>query len=169
MRSNTHSRTLCAYADPKPQPKSKKSKTPKNLFSEDDDVTREMTRDINKAIREKKREWRATLVAAEVNRKFSWPEGTKGLYKTEAKNLFKFTEKEVLTLRAEHTAMGAPKSFVSLDDANDLAARKAEFFEERFVPIPDYKIPYIHKKTKVTKHNFKTNWTGTNTYGYYRR
>ncbi|KAK1235312.1 hypothetical protein PQX77_001470 [Marasmius sp. AFHP31] len=158
MRPKYQRRILCAYADPKPKPKPRKSRKPKNLFSEDNEVTREMTRIINKANREKKKEWQATLVAAEVDPKFSWPEGTKGLYKSEAKAVFKFTEKEVLTLRAEHIA-GSSKSFVSLDDANNLAARRAEFFEERFVPVPYYMVPESHSKTKVTKRNFRTNWT----------
>ncbi|KAJ8079803.1 hypothetical protein PM082_016625 [Marasmius tenuissimus] len=88
------------------------------------------------------------------------PDEGKGLYKSEAKSLYKLTLKEIETLRAEHIQC-SPKTFVRLEDVTALAKRKAEFFEEPFQEKPWFMVSCIHTKHQDNGRRTKTNWTGT--------
>ncbi|KAL0563933.1 hypothetical protein V5O48_018125 [Marasmius crinis-equi] len=152
----------CAYANESTAKKPRVSK-PKVVLTEEEKIDKKIQQELNKIKRERKKEWEAQLVPAVVNEQFRWPADTKGLYKSEAKSLYKLTPKEIETLRAEHIAC-SPKTFVRLEDVTALAKRKAEFFDEPFQEVPWYRIGCLHTKYQDNGRRTKTNWSGTTSY-----
>ncbi|ESK82615.1 hypothetical protein Moror_11233 [Moniliophthora roreri MCA 2997] len=159
----------CAFAEDKPKPK--RASKPRPVLTPEEKADKMIQRELNRIMREKKKEWEATLVPAVVDESFRWPVNTKGLYPSEAKSLYKLTPKEIQTLKAEHIA-ASPKSFVRLEDVTALTRRKHEALNkdtgEPLVEIPWYMVSCLHTKLQDNGRRTKTNWTGT-TSSYSRR
>ncbi|KAF9259961.1 hypothetical protein L218DRAFT_628218 [Marasmius fiardii PR-910] len=153
-----HRRTItCANVEP--YPKTVKFRV-KVVLTKEEKEEKELEKMFNRAKGALKKQWEATLVPANRDERFRWPLNTQGLYKSEAKSLYKFTPKEIATLRAEHIAC-SHKSFVRLEDVTELARRKAEFLQREFKEILLDQIPNLREKFQDDGRRITTNWART--------
>ncbi|KAJ7837328.1 hypothetical protein B0H14DRAFT_2589193 [Mycena olivaceomarginata] len=142
MPAYRRTKFTCAYAEPTPRP-SRPSRSQEAPEGHDPRGTRRRgyKKLVNKSKRELKKEWEATLVPATQSPTFYWPAGTRGLYPSDAKRVYKLTPKEMDTLKREHI-QNSPKSIVRLSDVLDLAKRKHEKLEMGLPPFVDPVVGY---------------------------
>ncbi|KAL1947023.1 hypothetical protein VTO73DRAFT_13984 [Trametes versicolor] len=115
-------RVHCAYAEPaKPARKPAKKRSE---MSELEKMEVDAKRIARKQIKDAKDEWEKTLPKPwNGPSHFSWPAGTAGIYKSDAKKSFGLTDKDIETLPHE-AIQCSPKTFYALAGVSKLAAAK---------------------------------------------
>ncbi|KAF8208410.1 hypothetical protein K438DRAFT_1961025 [Mycena galopus ATCC 62051] len=107
----------CAYADPLSIVK--EPRVPKRQLTAEEKEDAKIQRGVNKLLREKKKDWEATLTPWTGDERMRLQLNTL----SDAKRAFKLTDAEMLTLPHEAIA-SSPKSYYPLDRVKDLARRK---------------------------------------------
>ncbi|EJD41408.1 hypothetical protein AURDEDRAFT_169570 [Auricularia subglabra TFB-10046 SS5] len=140
----------CAFATP--EPVVTKPRAPRRVLSAEEKAA-------NALMRERKKEWEATLVPAPENERFRWPKGTVAMFPSDAKKAFKLTPREIDTLKREHV-QNSFKSFVRLADVEDLARRKHIALAgspDDYTPPPSWSL-LTHTRINDDAHRYQTNW-----------
>ncbi|KZV85930.1 hypothetical protein EXIGLDRAFT_725383, partial [Exidia glandulosa HHB12029] len=143
MPAHRSSKSRCAFASPPP---AKKPRAPRKVVSAEEKTA-------NALVREKKKAWEATLVPPKADPGFTWPQGTVGMFPSDAKTAFKLTPKEIDTLRREEI-QGSRKSFVSLADVKNLARRKHLALHGKdveYVPPSDWQVSTHTRQNDSTR------------------
>ncbi|KAJ7361088.1 hypothetical protein DFH08DRAFT_365314 [Mycena albidolilacea] len=160
MPAYRRTKFTCAYAEPTPRPRAPRvpKKHRKDMTQEERDEE-DIQKLVNKNKRELQKEWEATLAPATQSPTFYWPAGTRGLYPSDAKRVYKLTPKEMDTLKREHI-QNSPKSIVRLSDVLDLAKRKHEKLEMELPPFVDPVVGYgmIHTRCSGGARRTKATW-----------
>ncbi|KAJ7130697.1 hypothetical protein C8R46DRAFT_1048810 [Mycena filopes] len=102
-------------------------KRPKKVLNEEEKAEAKVKREINKALKDKRVEWEATLPGPwrEGAAPFRHLAGTHVMFKSDAKKAFTLTEREILTLRHE-SIPASPKTYFAVADVRALQRRNSE-------------------------------------------
>ncbi|KAF7978466.1 hypothetical protein HWV62_45585 [Athelia sp. TMB] len=162
MPAYRRGRMACAYADPAP----KKPRAPKKQLTEEEKEDAAIKREINKLMRESKKDWEATLKPWKGDERMAWSLNTLALFKSDAKKAFSLTEDEIMTLPRENIA-ASPKSYFALKDVQALAKRKFEAGALLEDPNDDPSVldrAGVRKKYQDNGRRNKGNWTDVSSF-----